>query len=279
MDTVNKLNKNVNLSEGDVIDRGTFNQGNIQGLDQIRKSITEDYQRQAKEIKTLSDKYEADLAFYNANKQTIDTLSNELTKLAQDATKLGAKIDKGSTVTGKSFQEIQDSLKTQIETMKALVAKQQTANTNFENASNEYKTKVAEIKQLEAKLEELSAQGKALGATITKNQVTDSKTLDEIKTLLNGQVTTLTELAKKQDEVNKKFESDLKTYNANVTEVAKLTKELNDLAGALSNTKNVNVTANSVEKGKTFDEIKTRLKAQIADAKQKKSEQESAIRI
>lgn len=277
-DAINKYKGNVNLTEGNVVDKGTFKQSDIAGIEKTTADITADYQKQANEIKSLSDKYDADLKFYNENKQAIQTLAAELSKLAQDATKLGAKINKGNTVTGKSFQEIQDSLKTQIETMKTLVAKQQTVNTNFENASNEYKTKVAEIKQLEAKLEELSAQGKALGATITKNQVTDSKTLDEIKTILAGQVTALTDLAKKQDEVNKRFDADTKAYNANVNEVAQLTKELTDLAGALSNTKNVNVTANSVEKGKTFDEIKTRLKAQIADAKQKKSEQESAIR-
>lgn len=275
-DAVNKYKGNVNLTEASVVDRGTFKQSDTAGIEKATAEATADYQKQADEIKSLSDKYETDLKFYNENKQTVQTLAAELSKLAQDATKLGAKITKGDTVTGKSFQEIQDGLKAQIEQMKKVVATQNASVANNSTVSADYDAKVAEIKKLEAQLEELAQKGSALGATISKNQVTDSKTLEEIKTLLAGQVATLTEIAKRQEEVNKKFDADTKAYDANVAEVTKLNKELNDLVGELGKVPGVAVHNDGTETGKTFDEIKARLKTQIANAKAKKTEAETA---
>ena len=275
-DAVNKYKGNVNLTEAGVVDKGTFKQSDTAGIEKATAEINADYQKQASEIKALSDKYEADLKFYNDNKQAVETLAGELSKLAQESTKLGAKIDKGNAVTGKSFQEIQEGLKTQIESMKKLVATQQASNTSQSTVSADYDAKVAEIKKLEAQLEELAQKGSTLGATISKNQVTDSKTLDEIKTLLAGQVATLSEIVKKQEEVNKKFEADSKAYEANAAEVAKLTKELNDAVGELSKVPGVAVHNDGTESGKTFDEIKANLKSQIAAAKTKKTEAQNA---
>ena len=59
--------------------------------------------------------------------------------------------------------------------------KQGKANSDYANASSDYATKSEEIKKLEAQLETLAKQGTDLGAKISKGNVTDSKTLDEIK--------------------------------------------------------------------------------------------------
>ena len=94
--------------------------------------------------------------------------------------------------------------------MKALAEKQSKANNDYANASSDYATKSEEIKKLEAQLETLAKQGTDLGAKIDKGNVTDSKTLDEIKSLLTEQVKTLSDLATKQKAINDKLMLTLK---------------------------------------------------------------------
>lgn len=273
-DALNAYKGNVTLEKGDTVDRGTLKQSDTEGIAKATDEITKDYQNQANEIKTLSDKYEADLKFYNDNKAKVADLTAQLTKTVQDAQKLGAKIDKKQEISGKSFEEIQKNLQDQITAMKALAEKQGKANTDYANASSDYATKSEEIKKLEAQLETLAKQGTDLGAKVSKGNVTDSKTLDEIKSLLTEQVKTISDLATKQKAINDKFDADTKAWNDGQAEAQKLTDELTKTAGELQKA-GADVKTGQAESGKSWDEIKAGLQTQIAEAKKVKAAQDT----
>lgn len=137
-DTIEKYKGNVTLKEGDSVDWGTILQSDTNSLNNAIGGITADYEKQVSTIKTLSEKYEADLKFYNENKSKIDDLVSDLNETVKSAQDLGAKVDNNGVVTGKSFAEIQDALVKQIADMKALAEKQAKNNADFANATTEY---------------------------------------------------------------------------------------------------------------------------------------------
>ena len=130
------------------------------------------------------------------------------------------------------------------------------------------------LKKLEAQLETLAKQGTDLGAKISKGNVTDSKTLDEIKSLLTEQVKTISDLATKQKAINDKFDADTKAWNDGQAEAQKLTDELTKTASELQKS-GATVKTGQAESGKSWDEIKAGLQAQIAEAKKVKAAQDT----
>ena len=124
-------------------------------------------------------------------------------------------------------------------------------------------------------MESLAKQGTYLGAKIDKGNVTDRKTLDEIKSLLTEQVKTLSDLATKQKAINDKFDADTKAWNDGQAEAQKLTDELTKTVAELQKS-GVTVTTGQSESGKSWAEIKAGLQAQIAEAKKVKAAQDTS---
>lgn len=277
-DAIEKYKGNVTLEEGDSVDWGTILQSDTGSLNNAIAGITADYDKQASTIKALSDKYEADLKFYNENKSKVNDLVSELNKAVKSAQDLGAKVDSNGVVTGKSFAEIQDALAKQIADMKALAEKQAQNNADFANATAEYNQKSAEITALEKQLDTLVQQGQALGSRITLDTVEDGKTLDEIKTLLNQQITTISDLVKKQEALNKQYDADLATYNTGVADTTKLAQSLATQVSALQNTAGVTVKQGETITGKSWAEIKAGLEAKIKEAQALKTKQDNTAK-
>ena len=121
----------------------------------------------------------------------------------------------------------------QVNTLKAVIEKQKQNNATFQQQTTEHNQKSSEIAQLEAQLEQLANQGKELGAKIDKGNVTDGKTLDEIKSLLTQQVQTITDLANRQKAINDKYEKDSASYKASVADTTKLASSLAEEVKAL----------------------------------------------
>ena len=277
-DAIEKYKGNVTLEEGDSVDWGTILQSDTGSLNNAIAGITADYDKQASTIKALSDKYEADLKFYNENKSKVNDLVSELNKAVKSAQDLGAKVDSNGVVTGKSFAEIQDALAKQIADMKALAEKQAQNNADFASATAEYNQKSAEITALEKQLDTLVQQGQALGSRITLDTVEDGKTLDEIKTLLNQQITTISDLVKKQEALNKQYDADLATYNTGVADTTKLAQSLATQVSALQNTAGVTVKQGETITGKSWAEIKAGLEAKIKEAQALKAKQDTTAK-
>ena len=165
----------------------------------------------------------------------------------------------------------------QVNTLKAVIEKQKQNNATFQQQTTEHNQKSSEIATLEAQLEQLANQGKELGAKIDKGNVTDGKTLDEIKSLLTQQVQTITDLANRQKAINDKYEKDSASYKASVADTTKLASSLAEEVKALQSLKGVTVKQGTTVSGKSWDEIKAGLQAKIDEAKTLKTKQSNAI--
>ena len=72
----NAYKGNVTLEKGDTVDRGILKQSDTEGIAKSNwTKLLKIIKIRANEIKTLSDKYEADLKFYNENKAKVADLT------------------------------------------------------------------------------------------------------------------------------------------------------------------------------------------------------------
>ncbi len=237
LDNAISANKNdVVIKQGETKDLGIFLTSDVEAIANARKVAEDAYKAQAAEIKKAGDQYRADLKYWTDNKTKVEALVSDLNVTVKKANELGVIITKEDTVNGKSFEEIQSALAAQIKALDEAAAKQKENNAEYIAAKNTYDANKAEIEKLEAQLRELAQKGKDLGATIAGTTVTDSKTVEEIKALLQQQVDTMNKLIIEQQKVNDNYKAAEEAYKQQVAainaKVAELNKAVNDAKAA-----------------------------------------------
>ena len=280
LDNAINANKNdVVIKQGETKDLGIFLTSDIEAIANARKVAEDSYKTQAAEIQKAGNQYRADLKYWTENKAKVEALVSDLNATVKKANELGVIITKEDTVNGKSFEEIQSALAAQIKALDDAAAKQKENNAEYVAAKNTYDANKAEIEKLEAQLRELAQKGKDLGATITGTTVTDSKTVEEIKALLQQQVDTMNKLIIEQQKVNDNYKAAEEAYKQQVAAINAKVAELNK---AVTDAKAAGVTIaapkNDATKATTQDII-TALNNDLANvnaAKAKKDAQDAS---